>query len=253
MNGAGRPVVCLTVDVEDWYEGMAALGHPIARPADARTGVGGLLSALEGQSGSTVTAFCVGSYLPMVRSEVLELAGAGHEVASHGPDHGRLPTGDRALVEWMRRGREQLEDLLGAAVRGFRSPRFEVPAGMSLRKHRELVAEAGFDYVSDTHFVGQGSAVRELPVLVERHVPVGGGSFQRFLPPGVVDRSLRRVPVAVCYYHSYDFGATLPPWQSIRSVREASQLLGRNRVLHSFVRLLNTYGSEACLHVTSSV
>ena len=38
--------VCVTVDVEDFYDGMAVLGHDVARPPAAR-GLGGLASLLE--------------------------------------------------------------------------------------------------------------------------------------------------------------------------------------------------------------
>ena len=41
--------VCLTVDVEDFYDGMAVLGQPFTRPADARSGLSGLLSLLDPQ------------------------------------------------------------------------------------------------------------------------------------------------------------------------------------------------------------
>ena len=42
------PPVCLTVDVEDWYDGMAVLGEPIPRPDGALSGLGGLAALLDG-------------------------------------------------------------------------------------------------------------------------------------------------------------------------------------------------------------
>ncbi|MGP8059139.1 MAG: DUF3473 domain-containing protein [Acidimicrobiales bacterium] len=247
--------VCLTVDVEDWYDGMAVLGHPVPRPADARSGLGGLLELLDRAGGtSKVTLFCVGNYVDTVRTDLLALVEAGHEVAGHGPDHGRLPEDPAKLGAWLRQGREMLEDRLGVAVRGFRSPRFDVPASIGLRAYRELLAQAGYEYVSDTSLLGAGAAVRELPVLVANRVPVGGGSYQRVLPTRVLHAAVRRAASpAVCYYHSYDFGATLPPLHSIRSVTEAEQLVGRGRIKSRFSELLTTYGSKACHHVASSV
>jgi hypothetical protein len=53
----------------------------------------------------------------------------------------------------------------------------------------------------------------------------------------------------VLYYHSYDFGATLPGLSSIRSVALAKQLVGRQRVAGLFSTLLERYGSETCSHV----
>jgi hypothetical protein len=52
----------------------------------------------------------------------------------------------------------------------------------------------------------------------------------------------------VLYYHSYDFGATLPSAASIRSLAVAKQLIGRSRIANMFTSILNRYGSRACGH-----
>ena len=248
------PIVCLTVDVEDWYEGMEVLGHPIPRPDDARNGLEALQGLLEGLD-VTVTLFTIGNYAATVRNELAVLAAGGHEIASHGPDHGRLPNEAKALGEWLCRGRETLEDLVQRPVRGFRSPRFDIPPAVGLARYRGLLVEAGFDYVSDTSCLGPTSPISELPVLHGGHrLPVGGGSYQRFLPSTLVRSSIEHsTGPAVCYYHSYDFGATLPALRSARSLAVAKQLLGRSRIKAKFAEILNTYGSEACQHVASAV
>ncbi len=240
--------VCLTVDVEDWYDGMAVLGESFARPPGARSGLSdlsGLLASTEGEA--AVTRFVVGDYAATVRSELDDLAARGHEVASHGPDHGRLPDDPAALAEWLRRGREMIEDVVQRPVRGFRSPRFDIPPPVGLDHYRELLAEAGFAYVSDTSRLGPGSPVRELPVLTTYGIPIGGGSYQRLLPAGALSAAVRSAQgPAVLYYHSYDFGATLPNPRSIRSLAAAKQLVGRGRIAGMFSRILSRYGSEAC-------
>jgi hypothetical protein len=243
--------VCLTVDVEDWYDGMAVLGVPTSRPEGAKSGLSGLVSRLESPGNdATVTLFVVGNYASTVRSELAELVAGGHEIASHGADHGRLPEDPVTLVDWLRRGRAVLEDLLQLPVRGFRSPRFDVPSAMGLARFRDLLAEAGFSYVSDTSQLGPGSPIRELPVLIKHRIPLGGGSYQRLLPSAVVSAVIDAAAgPAVLYYHSYDFGATLPSPASIRSVAAAKQLVGRGRIAGVFSQVLNRYGSEACGHV----
>ena len=245
------PSVCLTIDVEDWYDGMAVLGEAIPRPEQARSGLGGLASLLDASGDDRrVTLFVVGNYVPTVAADLADLAGRGHEVGSHGPDHGRIPEDPRALLDWLRRGRQLVEDSVQRPVHGFRSPRFDVPATMELARYRDLLAEAGFSYVSDASLLGDGSPVRELPVLTRHRVHVGGGSYQRLLPfravTSVIDSSEGS---AVLYYHSYDFGATLPGTTSIRSLSMAKQLLGRGRVAGMFSQLLSRYGSKACADV----
>jgi hypothetical protein len=109
------------------------------------------------------------------------------------------------------------------------------------------VAEAGFEYVSDTRVLGAGSPVRELPVLSVHGFPMGGGSYQRLLPGPVVVSAIGLAEgPKVLYYHSYDFGATLPGTPSIRSLAVAKQLVGRGRVAPLFSKILSRYGSKAC-------
>ncbi len=243
--------VCLSVDVEDWYDGMEVLGESMARPAGAGSGLEGLAARLAAdRRAPRVTLFVVGNYAGRVADELAALAADGHEIASHGPDHGRLPEERGALVDWLRTGRSVLEDRFQVPVRGFRSPRFDLPASMGLDGFRDAVAEAGFEYVSDTHRLGAGSPVRELPVLSFHGFPLGGGSYQRLLPVPVVTNAVGRGEgPAVLYYHSYDFGATLPGLGEIRSVAAAKQLLARGRVSRAFSAILSRYGSKACADV----
>ena len=97
--------VCMTVDVEDFYDGMAELGTAIARPTEARSGLAGLSSLLGVDQKAVVTLFVVGNYAERVQSDLAELIARGHEVGSHGPDHGHLPEDPKKLLQWLRRGR----------------------------------------------------------------------------------------------------------------------------------------------------
>jgi peptidoglycan/xylan/chitin deacetylase (PgdA/CDA1 family) len=243
--------VCLTVDVEDWYDGMEVLGEPFPRPAGAMSGLTGLADLLDQSALSPrVTLFVVGNYAGSVARELAQLVERGHEVASHGPDHGRLPEDPKGLADWLRSGRSMMEDIVQVPVRGFRSPRFDIPESIGLARYRDLVAEAGFEYVSDTRQLGAGCPVRELPVLSMHGFPMGGGSYQRLLPASVVTGAVGSAErPTILYYHSYDFGATLPGPGSIRSLAVAKQLVGRARVAKVFSRILSRYGSKACTNV----
>ena len=236
--------LCATIDVEDFYDGMAALGVVVPR-LRAGDGMWSLLERLaQVPSGPKLTLFVVGDQATSVADGLRAFAEAGHEIASHGADHGRLPAGD--VVPWLRKGREMVEDVVQRPVLGFRSPRFDVPEA-GLRAYREALAEAGYRYVSDSSFLGDASPVAELPVLEWRRLRVGGGSYQRLLPAAVVDRAVRGAAVpAVVYYHSYDFDGSVPPLGAIRSVALAKQLVGRQRVRHRFHRLLRQFGSRTC-------
>jgi hypothetical protein len=241
----------MTVDVEDFYDGMAVLGQHVARPPGAPSGLVSLLDHLEAQpTKPKVTLFVVGNYAPAVRDDLAAFAAAGHEIASHGPDHGRLPSS--GLVQWLAAGRQMLEDLVGVSVRGFRSPRFDVPSEGGLERYRDALAEAGYAYVSDTSVLGSRSPVHEVPVLSWRGLRVGGGSYQRLLPFAAVMAATRSaMEPAVLYYHSYDFDDTLPGLSAVRSPMLARQLLGRGRIAPIAWRLTGHFGSETCAHAAS--
>jgi Polysaccharide deacetylase/Domain of unknown function (DUF3473) len=244
--------VSMTVDVEDWFDGMAVLGHPVKRLPSTRSGLTSLISLLDAQQygGHRITFFVVGGYAPQVRAELADLAAIGHEIGSHGADHGMLPAKPSALADWLRRGREMLEDMLGVQVCGFRSPRFEIPRAISLGSYRELLAHSGYLYVSDLHRLGSTSPVAELPVLRTAGFPLGGGSYQRLLPAKAVSMAVKHSsgPI-VLYYHSYDFGGNLPGLRSIRSVAIAKQVLGRHRIAPIFSEIISRYGSQTCAQV----
>jgi peptidoglycan/xylan/chitin deacetylase (PgdA/CDA1 family) len=238
--------VCLTIDVEDFYEGLAVLGEEMAKPPGIEEKLDRLVDALgTEQSAPKVTLFVVGRHAPSVLPSLIAFASAGHEIASHGPDHGRLPAD--GLVGWLRSGRQMLEDLLQVPVRGFRSPRFDLPPHGDLSRYRDEIAEAGYDYVSDASRLDEGSPVREAPVMAWRGVRLGGGSYQRAVPYAALNSVIRRFAgTAVCYYHSYDFDGTTPGLKAVRSALLAREVIGRARIEPIFMRLARRFGSETC-------
>ena len=158
-------VTCLTIDIEDWYDGMAVLGQSTRAPAARPSGLsilGDLLATPETRQ-SRLTLFVVGNYAGSIAGEIRDLAAAGHELASHGPEHTTMPENPARLEAWLRRGREDLEQMVQSEVVGFRSPYFGLPPNMDLARYREVLARAGFRYVSDRCVLGQNSPIAELP------------------------------------------------------------------------------------------
>jgi len=235
----------MTIDVEDFYEGMSVLGHEVPRPPCLVDKLDGLVEVLGAEPNAPkVTLFVVGHHAAGIRPALEAFTAGGHEIASHGPDHGRLPAD---VVSWLRKGREMLEDLLQVSVRGFRSPRFDLPPHGDLARYRHELAEAGYEYVSDASRLDAGSPVRQAPVMAWRGVRLGGGSYQRLVPFAAVSAAVTQCPgTAVCYYHSYDFDGTTPGLSAVRSTALARQIVGRGRIMPIFLRLARRYGSETC-------
>ncbi len=243
--------VCLTVDVEDWYDGMAEAGYALPAPPAGPSGLEALIELLAttpGAAGARLTLFVVGKYVHQAGQPLRELAAAGHELASHGPDHTVPPADPDQLENWLRQGREMVEDVAQRPVTGFRSPRFALPPGMALERYREALARAGYSYVSDGHAVEGGrSPVRELPILRWKGFPIGGGSYQRLLPKQALGPFLApNGSHAVLYYHSYDFGVALPAASSARSLEVLQQVVARDRIPPVFRYVLARAGSVCC-------
>ena len=245
--------VCVTVDVEDWYDGMAEVGTVLSPPASAPSGLEYLRELLVATPAARLTFFVVGKYCAEVAADLRQFAADGHEVASHGPDHGSPPEDARELEDWLRRGREMVEDVVERPVTGFRSPRFRIPQ-VGLKRYREVLAAAGFRYVSDRHRVGAGSPVKELPVFDWRGLPLGGGSYQRLLPGGGLRPFLgHQSEPTVLYYHSYDFGVPLPSALSNRSPAVLRQVIGRRRIPGVVRQVLSKAGSVTCAEVSDGI
>jgi peptidoglycan/xylan/chitin deacetylase (PgdA/CDA1 family) len=141
----------LTVDVEEWYHNCLVPSYVQPRlrpelPVELDRLLPEMLELLAA-AGCRATFFVLGEVAERLPRRVRELAGAGHEVASHGFHH--LRACERPAAEFardIRRSKALLEDVLGEPVRGFRAPEW------SLRTLRSpllpLVAAAGFDYDS---------------------------------------------------------------------------------------------------------
>jgi peptidoglycan/xylan/chitin deacetylase (PgdA/CDA1 family) len=88
--------------------------HPTGTPA--------VLQSLD-RHGATATFFVLLTSVRRNPGLVHEIVAAGHEVALHGIDHQRLSRfGRRAVLERTGRGKDELEDVLGAEVRWMRPP-----------------------------------------------------------------------------------------------------------------------------------
>jgi polysaccharide deacetylase family protein (PEP-CTERM system associated) len=219
----------LTIDFEDWYQGLEI---PLARWDGLEDRIPGsgrkLLRVLE-EAGTRGTFFILGSVAKRHPELVREIAGAGHEVATHGWSHTMVyhmtpQTFRSELVDSIR----LLEDLSGRPVIGHRAPFFSIT-----RKSLwalDILGESGIRYDSSVYPVlnyryGIEDAPRwpypatrapraliELPIstwrILGRNVPVGGGAYFRIYPYPVTStafRSINRAGHPVVFY--------LHPWE----------------------------------------
>lgn len=242
----------LSFDVEDWYHlsGEQLIGAGKARPDILARQVDRVLDLLD-RHGTKATFFCLGGSLVNQPQIVRRIAQAGHEVASHGWGH--QPIHRIGLDDFrgdLKRSLGWLQDLLGAAVLGYRAPAFSIPPGQ-VDAFYDVCLECGLAYDSSVYPIrgrrygtpdgprqpmvvrrDGGRRLVELPIAVAdwagRAWPIGGGGSWRLLPRWAISALLasmnRHGRSAVTYLHPYEFdtcrlSAQSAAGWSIRSVR----------------------------------
>ncbi len=228
-----------TVDVEEYYQ-VSALEPYVPRSAWGRFEsrvVGSVELLLELLAGHDArgTFFILGVVAETHPALVKRIVAEGHEVASHGWDHGRVsrqtPEEFRASV---RRTKRLLEDLAGSEVLGFRAPSFSIVPGCEWAI--DTLIEEGYRYDSslfpvrrngygypggqrDPHWLERPSGrLMEVPPATLRrwglNFPAAGGAYFRLLPYALVkaaltDSEARGVP-ATFYIHPWEIDPDQP-------------------------------------------
>jgi len=270
MNGHTRIVSSslstnlLTVDVEDYFH-VTSFEDMIPREAWDR-----MECRIEATTGRTLeilasysvraTFFMLGWVAERYPGLVSEIAGQGHEIASHGYDHrmvSQLTPGE--FREDVRKSKLVLEELTGKPVTGYRAPTFSVSSRTPWAL--PILAEEGYVYDSSTFPVrhdryGDPTAKRfihrlrlgegipdlvEVPLTTLRvlglNVPAAGGGYLRLFPLAVIRAAIRdsnrRGFPAVVYFH---------PWEL-----DPEQPRVRARLLSRFRHYVNLGRTEAKL------
>ena len=229
----------LSVDVEDWFQ-VGAFETVIDRSdwdglaLRVEDNVLRLLD-LFAEAGVNATFFTLGWVAERRPAMMQRIVQAGHEIASHGYDHARVFTFDRArFADDIRKVRTILEQAAGVGVTGYRAPSFSID-GRTPWAYLEL-AEQGYAYSSSVAPVVHdhygwpdaprfafrplaGSPLVEIPVttamLGRRRLAAGGGGFFRVLPYAFSSWAIRQVNrrdgrPAVFYFHPWEIDPDQP-------------------------------------------
>jgi len=229
----------LSVDVEDWFQ-VGAFEKVIDR-ADwdglttrVERNVDEILDLFD-EAGVKATFFTLGWVARRNPALMRRIVERGHEMASHGWDHARVFTMDRAqFAEDIRKTRQELEDASGTKVIGYRAPSFSIDQRTPWA-HQEL-AEQGYSYSSSVAPVAHdhygwreaprfafkplgGPGLVEIPVTTAefagRRLAAGGGGFFRVLPYAFTRWAIRQVNgrearPAVFYFHPWEIDPGQP-------------------------------------------
>ena len=236
-----------TVDVEEYFQ-VSAFERAVPRAAwetlaaRAPALVPRLLELLARHE-ARGTFFVLGWVAQRHPGMVKDIQRAGHEIASHGWDHARVRTGGWVeFRESVRRSKRALEDLTGAAVRGFRAPSFSITPGREWAL--DVLIEEGYDYDSslfpirrpgygypgaapDPHWlVRPAGRVAEIPPTTLHccgvRLPAAGGAYFRILPYALTRAAFRacerRGTPGTFYIHPWEIDPAQPrlaaPWHA---------------------------------------
>jgi polysaccharide deacetylase family protein (PEP-CTERM system associated) len=229
----------LSVDVEDWFQ-VGAFEEVIGRDdwdglaTRVERNVDEILEMFD-TAEVKATFFTLGWVAKRHPAMLRRIAEAGHELASHGWDHARVYTLDRARFgEDIRKAKREIEDASGSPVSGYRAPSFSIDHRTPWA-YLEL-AEQGYAYSSSVapiahdHY-GWREAPRfafrplpwaeliELPVTTAefagKRLAAGGGGFFRVLPYGFSRWAIRQVNrrdnrPAIFYFHPWEIDPGQP-------------------------------------------
>ncbi|HXV96242.1 MAG TPA: polysaccharide deacetylase family protein [Gaiellaceae bacterium] len=223
--------VLLSIDFEDWNQralrDAGVDGWDTRYPAFVRQ-VEALLDLLD-EIEAKATFFLLGMTAKNYPRLVEELLTRGHDTASHGFAHRRVyrqtPDEFRSDIE---ESVAVIKELTGRAPRGYRAPAFSVNRDTVWAY--TILSELGFAWDSsqfDSPRVPRrlgpipqspyvlaapgGGRLLELPLAIlpvgrGRCLPLGGGTYWRFLPTAFVARALRRrEEAATLYFHPFEF------------------------------------------------
>jgi polysaccharide deacetylase family protein (PEP-CTERM system associated) len=239
-----------SVDVEEYFqvnafEGVAPRERWDGYPARVYESTRAILDLLD-RRGARGTFFTLG-WIAEKRPEVVRaIADAGHEVASHGYWHRRVPTlTPDQFREDVRTSKDALEQLTGRAVLGYRAPSFSIIPGVEWAL--DVLAEEGYRYDSSRfpirrpdygspdvprvpHTVQTPSGeLLELPLatttLLGKPFPAAGGGYLRQFPFALIRRAFREASAAgtpaMFYIHPWEVDPAQPrlPVSAVTRVR----------------------------------
>ncbi len=267
----------LTVDVENWYDASLLSPYVPAGYRDDRVVAATReVMALFEEYQTRATFFILGKVAEEHPALVEEIAGRGHEVASHGWGHQlAYRQTEEEFEEDLRRSLEILERLTGGKVKGYRAPSWS--AGAETPWFFDVLVRNGIEYDSSlfpvkTPLFGSPDNPRR-PHRIERPVgslvefpassfriwgktfPVGGGASLRLLPLAVSKWGIRRINRegmgAVVYLHPWELDTGIP-FPSMPAKTRMLHSRGRKGMKRKLRRLLENFSFQPMADLNSA-
>jgi polysaccharide deacetylase family protein (PEP-CTERM system associated) len=238
----GSLINALTIDFEDWYQGLDIPSVRWSEYEDRIVPVTHRLLALFADAGVRATFFVLGHLAEQHPALIREIAAAGHEIGTHGYSHTPVyrQTPD-VFREELQRSVKALSDITGKPVHGHRAAFFSITRDSLWAL--DIVAELGLRYDSSIHPVrnfryGIHDAPRwlheiqagdrrllEFPIstlrILGQNLPMAGGAYFRIYPYFLTRTAFRALnrqgKTGVFYLHPWELDPEQPrvalPWR----------------------------------------
>jgi len=224
----------LSIDVEDWYQGILHIKQQDWPEYEDRLGQGldKILRILDAHK-AKATFFVLGYIAEKQPGIVNRILGAGHEVASHGYWHKLIYNQTpQEFREDIVRSKEAIERIIKKKVRGYRAPFFSITKDSLWAL--DILSDLGFDYDSSIFPVKNflygipgaddkihkivNTNMTEFPLSVLKingfKFPVCGGFYLRSLPYLISACGIRSFNrgghPAVIYMHPWELDTQKP-------------------------------------------
>ncbi len=247
MDQENQLVNFLSIDVEDWFHVTNYAG--VIQRSDWEQLEDRLLISLRkvldilDDCDVKATFFVLGWIAERNPELVRSIVHRGHEVASHGYEHGLLyDLGPEGFKKDLLRGLELVSSVTGTDILGYRAPSFTVTRDTEWVY--SILSEVGIRYDSSVYPLKRRrcgipdapltpydvdtptGSVREFPIATLEiggfRFPVGGGGYFRLFPYWVTSRAIktlnRKGMPAVFYLHPWELDPDQPvptgvPWR----------------------------------------
>lgn len=224
------PCNALTIDFEDWYQGLEIPVAEWSRFEDRIEFSGRRVLELLAEADTRATFFVLGFVAERYPALVREIVAAGHEVGTHGYSHTLIYNQTPEVFrDELRRAVHAVEDATGAQILGHRAPFFSITnrslwaldilGELGIRYDTSIFPVHNYRYgISDAprwpHDMTRGSStLREFPIstwrVLGQNVPIAGGAYFRIFPYAVTRAGFRSINrsgnAAVFYIHPWEF------------------------------------------------